>query len=119
MEPNKIMKIFEETAYVRMGGTDEELRCAEYLVERCAEFGGKAVIEEFPVDMAKIEEAKLYVDGEEIVCKGYFNAGNADLEAELYYLRSTDAYALSLCRGKIVMIDGYMGYWRYQDLLAM
>ena len=25
---------------------------------------------------------------------------------------------LRLCRGKIVMIDGYMGYWRYQDILA-
>ena len=117
MEISKIAKIFEDTAYVRMGGTDEELRCAEYLVERCAEFGGTAVIEEFPVDMAKIEEAKLYIDGEEVVCKGYFCAGNADMEAELYYLRSTDTYSLSLCRGKIVMIDGYMGYWRYQDLL--
>jgi len=117
MELSKIAKIFEDTAYVRMGGTDEELRCAEYLVQQCADFGGKAVIEEFPVDMAKIEQAELYVDGEAITCKGYFNAGNADLEAELYYLRSTDAYSLSLCRGKIVMIDGYLGYWMYQDLL--
>ena len=117
MDKKEIMQIFEDTAYVRMGGTDEELRCAQYLVERCAEFGGNAYIEEFPVDMAKIQEAKLWIDGEEIVCKGYFNARNADLEADFYYLRSTDPFALSQCRGKIVMIDGYMGYWRYQDLL--
>jgi len=39
------------------------------------------------------------------------------VEAPLYYLRSTDDYSLSQCRGKIVMIDGYLGYWMYQDLL--
>ena len=59
MKINQIAKIFEDTAYVRMGGTEEELRCAEYLVERCAEFGGKPIIEEFPIDMAKIQEATL------------------------------------------------------------
>ena len=40
------------------------------------------------------------------------------MEAELYYLRNTDDYSLSRCKGKIVMIDGYLGYWRYQDLLS-
>ena len=117
MKADHICKIFEETAYVRMGGTDEELRCARYLVEQCAQMGAKAGIEDFTVPMAYIHNAKLVVDGEDIPCKGYFCAGNADLEAPFYYLRSTDSYALSQCRGKIVMIDGYMGYWRYQDLV--
>ena len=35
MEAKQIMKIFEETAYVRMGGSPEELQCAEYL-SRCS-----------------------------------------------------------------------------------
>lgn len=117
MDHDQICKIFDDTAYVRMGGSEEELRCAEYLVNSCAELGAQAWIEDFSVPMAYIHEAKLFVDGEEVTCKGYFCAGNADLEAELYYLRSTDSYALSQCKGKIVMIDGYMGYWRYQDLV--
>lgn len=117
MDIQKIIKIFEDTAYVRMGGSDEELRCAQYLVEKCREMGAEASIEEFPVDMAKIGKAQLFVDGREVRCKGYFNSGSADLEAPLYYLRSTDEYSLSQCQGKIVMIDGYMGYWRYQDIL--
>ena len=117
MDAKQIMKIFEETAYVRMGGSMEELKAAEYLKGKCAELGLTAEIVPFDVDMATIQEAKLLVDGREVTCKGYFNAGNADLEAPFYYLRATDKYSLSLCKGKIVMIDGYMGYWMYQDLI--
>ena len=118
MDIQKINQIFADTAYVRMGGSAEELKCAEYLADLCAEFGGKAEIQTFPVGMAKIRDAHLYADGVEVPCKGYLIAGNADLEAPFYYLANTDAYSLSLCKGKIVMIDGYMGYWRYQDILA-
>ena len=117
MNANDIMKIFEETAYVRMGGSAEELRTAEYLVKKCAEFGCEARLDAFDVEMASIREAILTVDGKEIPCKGYLCAGNGEVEAPLYYLRSTDKYSLSQCKGKIVMIDGYLGYWMYQDLL--
>ena len=117
MDAKQIMKIFEDTAYVRMGGSKEELKAAEYLKAKCEALGFSAEIVPFDVDMATIQEAKLFVDGEEITCKGYFNAGNAELEAPFYYLRSTDKYTLSQCKGKIVMIDGYLGYWMYQDIL--
>ena len=117
MKPRKIMKIFKDTAYVRMGGSESELKAAEYLKEQCAELGLNATIEAFEVDMATIHTATLEVDGKQITCKGYLCAGSAEVEAPFYYLRNTDAYSLSLCKGKIVMIDGYLGYWIYQDLL--
>lgn len=34
MDAKQIMKIFEDTAYVRMGGSMEELKAAEYLRDR-------------------------------------------------------------------------------------
>ena len=117
MNAKKIMKIFRETAYVRMGGSAEELRTAEYLQAKCAEYGLEAKLEPFEVDMATMEEAHLLVDGNEIPCKGYFCAGSGEVEAPLYYLRNTDAFSLSQCKGKIVLFDGYLGYWMYQDLL--
>ena len=117
MNAKKIMQIFKDTAYVRMGGSAEERKAAEYLKDQCAKLGMDAKIEAFEVDMATIQEATLTIDGKEIVCKGYLNAGSGEVEAPFYYLRSTDAYSLSLCKGKIVMIDGYLGYWMYQDLL--
>ena len=117
MKAKEIMKIFEDTAYVRMGGTDAELRAAKYLVDCCNKLGLNATIEDFPVDMANLQEAVLEVDGISVPCKGYFNAGTAEVDAPFYYLRSTEPYALKQCKGKIVMIDGYMGYWMYQDIL--
>ena len=68
--------------------------------------------------MARIEQATFLADGVEVPCKGYLCAGSHDVEAPFYYLRTNDPYSLSQCRGKIVMIDGYLGYWMYQDILA-
>ena len=117
MDAQKIMKIFEETAYVRMGGSMEERKAAEYLKACCAQLGLEAALEPFTVDMATMQEAVFLADGKTVTCKGYLCAGSGEVEAPFYYLRSTDPYSLSQCKGKIVMIDGYMGYWMYQDLL--
>ena len=117
MTANDIMKIFEETAYVRMGGSPEELRVAEYLRDKAAELGLTAQLVPFEVPMADIEAEKLVIDGREIPCKGYLCSGDADLEADFVYMPLIDKLSLSRCKDKIVMIDGRMGYWRYQDVL--
>ncbi len=117
MNADKIMRIFEQTAYVRMGGSPEERKAAEYLQQQCKALGLEAAIEAFEVDMATVHKAELTVDGESIPCKGYLCSGSGKVEAPLYYLRSTDPYSLSLCKGKIVLIDGYLGYWMYQDIM--
>lgn len=117
MDYQKINQIFSDTAYIRMGGSSEELKCAEYLKEQCAIMGLEASIEPFEVEMADIKKAFLSVDGKEIPCKGYLCAGSSEVEAPLYYLANTDPYSLSECKGKIVISDGYLGYWKYQDML--
>ena len=117
MTPNLIQKIFTDTAFVRTGGSPEELKAAEYIRDLCASFGATATIEEFNVQMATMHTDTLTVDGISVPCKGYLNAGSHEVEAPLYYLTGKDKYALEGCRGKIVMFDGYMGYWRYRDLL--
>ena len=117
MEAKQIMDILRDTAYVRPGGSPEELKCAEYIAAKCAEMGLHAELEAFEVEMAALETAMLTVDGEEIPCKGYLCAGSGEVEAPFYYLANTDPCSLAQCRGKIVMVDGYLGYWIYQDLL--
>ncbi len=118
MHQDQIMQIFQDTAYIRTGGSPEELRCAGYLRDRAADMGMTAEIVPFDVPMAQIQEAVLLADGKQIPCKGYLCAGNADLEAPFYYLRDSDPLSLSMCEGKIVLIEGYLKYWLYQDLLA-
>lgn len=117
MRSELIERIFAETAYVRVGGGDAERRAANYLKDICEELGLDAHLEEFEVDMASIKEATLTVDGKEIECRGYLCAGEGEIEAPLYYLTESDRYSLSCCRGNIVMIDGYLGAWKYRDLL--
>ena len=117
MRSKLIEKIFRDTAYVRMGGSSEEKQIAEYLKKVCADFGGEAYFEEFEVDMAEVKNAELYIDGVSIPCRGYMNCGSGEVEAELYYYVGEGARALEACRGKIVLIDGYLGYWKYQDML--
>ena len=116
MDAKKIMDIFRDTAYVRMGGSPEERKTAEYLMEQISQLGLEAQLQEFPVPMAEIQEAVLLAEGKTIPCKGYLCAGSAEVEAPFYYLRNLDAWSLSQCRGKIVMIDGYLRYWTYHDL---
>ena len=117
MNAKKIMNIFQDTAYVRTGGSPEELKTAEYIRQCCREMGLEANLEAFPVEMAAMQEAVFLADGVSIPCKGYLSAGSGEVEAPFYYLRNKDPYSLSLCKGKIVMVDGYMGYWLFQDIV--
>ena len=117
MDANKIMNIFADTAYVRTGGSAQELRCAEYLKTCWEALGLEAHLEAFEVDMATIQNAVFEADGVEIPCKGYLCAGSGEVEAPFFYLTNHDKYSLSQCRGKIVMVDGYLGKWMYSDLL--
>ena len=49
MNPNYIMDIFSQTAYVRMGGSPEELKTAELICREVEDLGLKATIEPFEV----------------------------------------------------------------------
>lgn len=117
MNAENIMKIFSDTAYIRVGGRPEEKNAAEYLRQQVANFGMEATLEPFDVPLGDIEEAVFQADGITIPCKGYMCAGSGEIEAPFYYLRANDPWSLRQCKGKIVMIDGYLGYWMYQDLL--
>ena len=116
MNQKEINKIFCDTAYVRTGGSAEEKRTAEYIKDILAEKGLSASLEPFKVAMANMASATLTVNGREIPCKGYFLSGSGEVEAPIYYLRSDDRLSLSGCKGKIILFDGYLGYWKYRDI---
>ncbi|MGN0773997.1 MAG: M28 family peptidase [Candidatus Ventricola sp.] len=118
MQIEKIDRILRETAYVRTGGSEQELACARYLMGECEQLGFLAHLEAFDVPMAKMKRAMLTADGREIPCKGYLCAGSGEIEAPLVYVPEANPCALSACRGKIVLLDGFLGYWKYQDVLA-
>ena len=117
MDQTTIQRILTDTAYVRTGGSPEELRCALYLQAECKKLGFETTLEPFSVAMSNIESATLTVDGTKIPCKGYFCSGSGTVEAPIYYLRDNSPCSLRQCKGKIGLLDGYLGYWKYQELL--
>jgi hypothetical protein len=52
MDTLKINQILQDTAYIRTGGSQEELRCAQYIVDECAKLELQATIEPFAVPMS-------------------------------------------------------------------
>ena len=118
MNIETIDRILHDTAYIRVSGTEQELACARYLMGECERLGFAARLEAFDVPMAAMKHASLTADGREIPCKGYLCAGSGEIEAPLIYVPEANPCALSACRGKIVLLDGFLGYWKYQDILS-
>ncbi len=118
MNNRKLKQIFKDTDYVHRSGTPEELRAAEYLKAQCEALGVPARIEEFPVAMGEIREARVFADGKEIPCKGVFCCGSGSVEGELYYMPATDKVSIAGAKDKIVLLDGSgIGYYPYHDLM--
>lgn len=117
MNLKKIHQILKDTDFIHTSGTPEELRVAEYLKEQSEALGAKAWLEAFDVEMADVHSATLLADGKEIPCKGYKLSGSGEIEAPFIYLPNTDPVAMSAAKGKIVLIDGGLRYFLYQDLL--
>ncbi|MCI5773658.1 MAG: M28 family metallopeptidase [Erysipelotrichaceae bacterium] len=123
MNEKQIEKIFLDNSRVRWGGSKEELACAKYLQDELQKMGVDSWLESFETDHADIIKAKLTLldpEVKEIPCTAYLMSANTletGLEKELFYLRKNDSYALSCVKDKIVLLEGYIGKWTYQDLL--
>ena len=116
MNTKTITNILNDTDFIRTGGSAEELRAAEYLMQQAEKAGASAHIETFPVQMADIEDAELLINGKPIPCKGYKNCGSGSVEKELVYLPNTDRASLFAVKDKIVLLDSGISYWVYKDL---
>ena len=115
-----MQRFFDETNYVRMGGTEAELKCANYIKNEVEKLGLNAQLEHFEVQASKISECVLETPIGQIKCMGYRNSDSTakeGLTAPLYYLKSRSEFDLSLCQGKIVLIIGYFGRFFYEDLI--
>ena len=117
MNLKKIHQILKDTDYIHTGGSEEELRVAEYLKGQAEALGAKAHIEAFPVAMADVSFASLIADGRAVRCEGYRCCGSGEIEAPLVYLPNTDPASLTRVKDKIVLLDSGLRYFLYHDLL--
>lgn len=116
MNCKRVNKILSDTAYVRTGGTKEELACAEYIKSLCAEMGLEAKIEAFPITMYETKTARLVVDGREIPCKAFNGSESKTVAAGFYYLNNLSSASLKKCKDKIVLLGGRLTFSIYDKL---
>ena len=116
MNLRRIRQILKETDYVRTGGSAEELRTAEYLAALCRELGAKTSLESFPVQMGELRSASLSADGADVPCTGYLCCGSGTAEGRFVYLPNTDAASVGSVKDAVVLIEGGMQHFLFQDL---
>ena len=117
MNQRDVRKILKETAYIRVGGTEAEMRCEHTLKAHCDRLAVPATLEPFEFSTYRDMGTSLWVNGKGIPARailGFFGEANG----EVFYLASSDERALKKCRGKIVLTEKPMGYRLYDQLLA-
>ena len=117
MEQNIIRKILDDTAFIHVSGTPEELKVAEYLKAACEARGVPASIETFEIPGSDIEYSRLTANGVEIPANPYNCSGSADIEAPLFILGNNDPASMAQVRGKIVLIENWLSFMDYKDLV--
>ena len=95
--------------FVRVGGTEEELRAAKIIEEKVRSYGDYNVeIENFPVDGCNIKNASLTIDGGKtyIDCVGVGMSGSTPiggLTAPLEFVQSKEDALIKDIKGKIIV----------------
>ena len=86
----KLMDLVQELSFVRVGGSEEEKRAAELIVEEISQAAGDAGREDirgeyetFRIPDAKVEKCSVTAAGREIPCVPFLRSGSIDRECEL------------------------------------
>ncbi len=121
MDAKRAFSLLRKIGFTRTGGSGEELRAAEILLEEIASAGGEGVLEEFPVNTQTITAQKLFADKAEYEAAAYGHSGSTPKEgltAPFYYMEYfTDNEVAKIdAKGKIVLTNGYMGLKTYKAL---
>lgn len=111
-----IKQILCDTSYERVAGTENEHKCAHYLVEKCKDLGFEAALEPFNIRIYKQKDAKLVVDGKAIECTAFGGAENGTVKGEICVFEGEDEVSLEKCRGKIVLLYKPVGIRLYEKL---
>ena len=103
---NFLKKIY----FVRTGGSLEELKAANLIIDEVKSLGGDAYLEEFPVDYSEIKTAKLVFDNKyEVECKGSGYSGSTTIEGvsgEFIWVNSEEELKMKNLKDKIILVPG-------------
>ncbi len=112
----ELLTMVKELSFVRIGGSEEEKRAGELIMEevgRAAQEAGREDIRgeymPFRIPDAKVAKCAVQAAGREIPCVPFLRSGNIDRECELVYLDSAseiDFAGIGSLEGKAVLLNG-------------
>lgn len=101
-----------ELSFVRVAGTNEELKAAQFLKEECEKAGIEAIIEDFEIEMPEITKVSftaLEPEYKEYPVIGIGKSGctgEEGIEGEFIYIENATDVNLNNIKGKICMLHG-------------
>ena len=105
-------KTLEELSFIRVAGTDEELKAAEFLKADCEKMEIEAVLESFEIEMPEITKATFEVlepEYKEYHVIGIGKSGvtgEEGLTGEFVYIENATDVNLTDVKGKICLLQG-------------
>lgn len=122
MNGQRMFDWLKSVGYTRVGGTLEELKAATTIKEEIEKMGGTASIVPFEVNAFDIKKASLKAYKEnaekEFTVSAYGWCGESiNLTAPFYYFEGIDDVSKAEVRGKIALVNGYVGYDIYKALV--
>ena len=115
--------LLNKIGFIRLAGSDEEMKAAQILKAEIESTGTEAVIEEFPITDAVIEKAELHVlepyqkTYEVTAYKRCQNTEEDGLVRELVYVENMLPANLANVKDKIVLVNGGVGIANYKKLV--
>ena len=122
MNIEKTWGLLNDIYFVRMGGTEEELKAAKIIQDYLSELGLESRIEDFEVEMDTVEHAELKVTKpyeKTYECTGYKGALNTPEEGltkKLVYFEQDNAVIGKMAKDAILLCNGYITLRSYPKI---
>ncbi len=116
-------ELLNKIGFVRYGGSEEELKAANMLLDELNTLGVKGELEPFKVtyyDVKKVKFEVLEPFCQEYTVRGYGLSGNTPAEgltAEFEYVEQAEKVNLLNAKGKIVMVNGNVTTTMYKNIV--
>ncbi|MDD6466904.1 MAG: M28 family metallopeptidase [Erysipelotrichaceae bacterium] len=123
MNGTRAYELLNQMGFVRVGGSKEERTAAQILMDEIHQLNQPCTLEEFEVNAQTIEHVcfetitpiqKQY----EVTAYGYSgNTPEGGIEAEFYYMETIGEVDKIQAKGKIVLVNGYLGRKTYEAIV--
>ncbi len=114
-------ELLNRIGFERVGGTEQEEKAAEILRQEAQRIGARTVVEAFEVQDQIVHRVECRTPDRTFPATAYGCGGvtgEEGLTAGFSYMEYPDAVSRADAKGKIVLVNGYLSYKLYQEIVS-